>query len=289
MDFNALKERIQNMNKRTVSNKEIWKPKDEHQCRLARNPQTGETFTELFFHGNLSDYPFLCPLKNFGDACEVCEFCKKLSSWTDDRGSQKPESIRKADFETFKRIQATGRLVVAMVERLDPKDMSKISEPRWWSMTAAQATSALKVCESAERLQDLGITADDADRALDVLFDPVKGFDVTVSFKKPGEKGNSKSITLVEVEGKLRPSSLFKTAEECKQYFSTLRPIEECFKRVTSDEASKMLRTFLAGGQPVAQPGDAGVKKYDRPAATKSKEKVVTAGTKSIDEAFEDL
>lgn len=290
MDINALKERIQNMNRRTTTNKEIWKPKDEHQVRLARNPHTGEPFTELFFHGNISDFPFLCPLKNFGDPCEVCEFCKKLSSWTDDRGAQKPEHVRKADFETFKRIQPVGRLIAAMVERLDPKDMSKISEPKWWSMTAAQATAALKVCESVERLQDLGITSDDLDRAIDVIFDPVKGFDLTVSFKKPGEKGNSKSITIVDVEGKLRASALFKTAEECKQYFSTLKPISDCFKRVTSEEASKLLRTFLAGGQAEATAGDAGLKKYDKPAAAvKSKEKAATTGTKSIDEAFEDL
>ena len=71
----------------------FWRPEDGNQdIRIVPTPD-GDPFKEKHFHYNLGNTPgFLCPKRNYGDECPVCEFASQL--WRDgvdnnDDGSKK--------------------------------------------------------------------------------------------------------------------------------------------------------------------------------------------------------
>ena len=57
----------------------FWRPEDgESNIRIVSTPD-GDPFKERFFHYNVGEArSFLCPKRNFGDNCPVCDFANKL-------------------------------------------------------------------------------------------------------------------------------------------------------------------------------------------------------------------
>lgn len=291
MDLSALRDKIANLNRRT-SGPVLWKPKDEHQVRLLPPPKGDEPFQSLFFHNELGDAPpFLCPKANYGEECEVCDFAEVLKNWNLPNGKEKPESERKADWEVFKKIQAKARCFNPMVERA--KDGSVQGDAQWWSMTPDQAKQCLEVCTDGDRLNDVGAAADDAEGALRILFDPKKGFDLNVSYAKPGMKGNTKSFTTITIKGRIRGSELAKSDAEIERILSSIKPLNDMYTRTSQAEISKILKKFIGDAAPAAK-SDAsdGEKKYDSSEEKKPsnmKENAALSGTRSLDDAFADM
>jgi len=286
MDINALRDRLANMNRKTSKGNEVWKPKDEHQVRLLQYPHADDPFLELSFHYEIGDVPpVLCP-KQFGKDCAICEFADALKAWKDPNGEDKPEKTRKQDFELFKKIQAKARVYVPMVERGKEEEGAK-----FWGMTPAQAQQALEVCLDGDRLEALGLDKDDAKNGLRVLFDVDKGYDLAVSFAKPGEKGNLKTFTQITVKGRIKGSPLAKDKATVKKILESVKKIGEVFPEVPSSEVEKIFRKFVGTG--AAEAATEGGKEYTAPAAvakpTNSKENAKVSGTRSIDDAFGDM
>ena len=60
------------------SNDTFWRPEDGDQdIRIVPTPD-GDPFKEMWFHYNLEKGGFLCPKRNYGDDCPVCEFASQL-------------------------------------------------------------------------------------------------------------------------------------------------------------------------------------------------------------------
>lgn len=290
MDLAALKDRIANLNRRNTG-PTLWKPKDEHQVRLLPSPAGSEPFQDLFFHNEIGDAPaFLCPKMNFDEDCEVCDFAETLKNWNLPDGKEKPEAERKADWEVFKKIQAKARCHQPMVER--SKDGTVQGDAQWWSMTPDQAKQCLEVCADGDRLQEVGAASDDAEAALRILFDVKKGYDLAVSYAKPGQKGNTKGFTTITIKGRIKSSELSKNEAEVTRILSSIKPLKDLYSRMTSAEVSKILKKFIGDAAPVAKSDvkdDEAKYKQDEKKPSNTKENAALSGTRSLDDAFGDM
>jgi len=290
MDINALRDRLANLNRKSSKGNDVWKPKDEHQVRLLQYPHSDDPFLELSFHYEIGDAPpVLCP-QQFGKDCPICTFADLLKAWKDPDGNDKPEKTRKQDFELFKKIQSKARVYVPMIERGKEEE-----GPKFWGMTPAQAQQALEVCLDGDRLEALGLEKDDAKNGLRVLFDPDKGYDLAVSFAKPGEKGNTKTFTAITIKGRIKNSALAKDKASVKKILEGVKKIGEVFPEVSTSEVDKIFKKFVGSGASEAV-ADGGTEKYAGPAKTEAapkpsntNENAKVSGTRSIDEAFGDM
>ena len=285
MDINALRDRLANLNRKSSKTGDVWKPKDEHQVRLLQYPHKDEAFLELSFHYDIGDAPpVLCPAQ-FGKECAICAFADVLKAWKDENGQDKPEKVRKQDFEIFKKIQSKARVYVPMVERGKEEEGAK-----FWGMTPAQAQQALEVCMDGDRLEALGLDKDDAKNGLKVLFDVDKGYDLAVSFAKPGEKGNTKTFTQITVKGRIKGSSLAKDKAATKKILDSVKKISEVFPEVTSAEVERIFKKFVGAASPEATTeGGKEYNKEEAPKASNTKENAKVSGARSLDDAFGDM
>ncbi len=296
MNINELRDRLKKLNDRTGKTGDTWKPKDEHTVRLLRAPGAQNPLQEVFFHNDIIDMqPIYCPKMNDGDECKICEFAEKLKQWKNPDGKDKPELERKADFEIFKKIQAKARVFAQMVERGADGEPTT-DKAQWWSMTTAQAGQALETCFDGDRLEALGLTKDDAEGALKILFDPDKGYDLNVSYAKPGEKGNTKTFTQITIKGRIKENALSKNPEKKKKILESLKTLKDSgiIVKSTSEEAEKALKKFIGSGGVEAKADDGKDKeKYEKKSEEKApantKESAKLSGTKSLDEAFGDM
>jgi hypothetical protein len=288
MNINDLKNKLQSLNRRTSKQQDLWKPRDEHDVRLLPAPEGSECFRELGFHYNVGEEGnILCPKVNYGEECEICEFAETLRQWKDDKGRDKPEKVRKEEFEIFKKIQVVNKVFNPVVER--QPDGKPAEEPKWWGLTANQAQQVIKVCTDADRLRECGLDPEDTERAIEAVTSPAKAFDLHVSFKKPGEKGNAKTFTQVDIEPKYKPSALTGNPERDSELVSKIKPLSEVFAKRTPDEVRTALKKFIGGGMKVADPkSDGKEEKYAQP-KTNSKEDAKRPGKRTVDEAFSDL
>lgn len=281
MNINDLKARLQTLNRRAQKPQDLWKPKDEHDVRLLRQPKESEPLPERAFHYNVGDVlSILCPKVNFGDECVICDYADHLRAWKDENGKDKPEKRRKEDFEIFKKIQAVSKVFVPMVERTE----GAVSEPKWWGLTKNQAEQIIEVCTDSFRLESCGIDPNDGEKALDAVFGTTKAFDLHVSFKKPGEKGNAKTFTMVEIKPKGGPKALTGDKKKDAELVSKIKPLDEVFPKVPSSEAEKALRKFIGEGSKEPET-TGGEERY----AKNSGEDAAKAGTRKLEDAFADL
>lgn len=282
MNINELKARLSTLNRKTQKQNDIWKPKDEHDVRLLPAPKGEDPMVERAFHFNIGDAAvILCPKVNFGEECAICDYADFMKSWKDENGADKPEKIRKADFEVFKKVQAVSKVFVRAVERT----AEGISDPKWWGLTQNQATQILNVCTDPEWLQACDIDPADPERALDAVVSTKKAFDLHVSFAKPGEKGNTKTFTQVTIKPKRNPSALTGNAEKDAQVLAKIKPITEVYPKPSTGEVELALKKFIEGGgeaKPEAKPDE---EKY----ATNSKEDAKKVGKRSVEDAFSEL
>ena len=89
IDVKKMREKQNNLkNKNGGGNKNFWKvPDGESVIRVLPSPD-GDPFKEFHFHYKVGkEAGFLCPKKNFGEDCKVCDFVQKL--WKGDEADKK--------------------------------------------------------------------------------------------------------------------------------------------------------------------------------------------------------
>jgi hypothetical protein len=94
MNMEKMRQKLQALNEKGNGGSDYWKPKDGTQTIRILPLEDGDPFVDFYFHYNLGNGGFLCPRKNFGDDCKVCEFGSELYR-TGDR-TQDPATISQA-------------------------------------------------------------------------------------------------------------------------------------------------------------------------------------------------
>lgn len=289
MDVESIKKMLAGMGRKGKGGTtRAWKPKDEHDVRVLPLPDGEEPFKTVSQHKLDQQTVVNCP----GDGCPICEFAEKLRAWKDEDGKDKPEAVRKKEFQTFRQLQAVTRVFLPVVER------SKESEgAKWWSCTENTFAQAMKPCTDSDwnKVHPIGGTA--------VITDTKVGLDLHISFKKPNEKGNTKNITVIDVTERKIMTPLSNDPGEVKRFIESIPDFSTVEQPATIDEARTALMKFVGGASPEAPVGGSG-KEYAKPAEgekpadekpvdEKSEKKGVNAeklvGKKTIDEAFDDF
>lgn len=299
MTIDELRGRLAGLNRRTDKAKDIWKPRDEHDVRLLTYPFGDDPFIELWFHYEIGDASVLCPGKNSGQECAICEFAETLKSWKAEDGQDKAEVDRKADWELFKKIQAKARVFVPMVERTKGPDgkSETLTGPWFWGITPNQATEIIAEALNPDRMEECGVSTDEKDvkNILAIVVNPQKAYDLHVSFAKPGEKGNTKTFPAVTIKASVKAKPLTRDPAQAKEIVGKIKDMKDVYPAVSSEEVEKMLRKWIGTGEKEATPGGgtekyAGTKAADpKKAPANSKEGAANVGKRSVDDAFDDL
>jgi hypothetical protein len=276
MNVDQIRKKLQDLNKKTNKRKDIWKAKDKHTIRLLPYPHGDEPIIELGFHYDVGDnFGLLCPRSNFSKDCVICDYADKLKSWNDEDGAEKPESVRKADFEIFKKVQVKETWLVPMIERGQEGE-----GPKFFKLNKTNCEKVWSLCLDEEMAEIAEV-----EPGLDVLFNVNTAFDLTIEFKQPNNKdgkGNIKSFPVTDLDKKMRPSKLAKTKGEVDAILEKVPNVRDVYPEVPSEEIQKAFEQFINSESAEAKPD--GGKEYKANTAEKP-----NIGGRTIDEVFSDI
>lgn len=276
-----IKAKLQELQNQTKKQRDIWKPKDKHIIRLLPYPHGDkEPFLVLGFHYEIGKQTILCPKFNFGDDCAICDFADKLRSWKGEDGEDKPEALRKQEWELFKKIQVKERYMAPMFERGQEAEGAKFFA---FSKTIYESFLSFLVDDESREMVNAG------DDGFAVLVSERMAFDVKVDFKQANNKdnkGNAKPFGITEVETVKRPSKMHEDKATAKKLMDGVKSVLDIYPRVTSLDVERMFDKWLNSAAPEAdgKTGDTGIEI----APTNSGEKPIENG-RSIEDAFDDL
>lgn len=236
----------------------IWKPKEGDQTIRVLPTEDGDPFKELWFHyqvGKVSD--FLCPKRNFGEACPVCEFAHKLWMEKDN------ESHSMA-----KKLFAKQRFFSPVIVRGEEKQGVKL-----WGYSKKVYEILLKYVLNPEYGD---ITNQDT------------GTDIVLTYgKAPGQEFANTTLQLKRQSSPLCPD---KESGDCKEMLASIPTPSEEFanKRKTPEQVQQILNDYLGGDieseEEIEKTLDA--VDFGAMAGDKGAKKV---GAASIDNAFNEL
>tara|TARA_R100001129_G_scaffold16523_1_gene10809 strand:+ start:605 stop:1378 length:774 start_codon:yes stop_codon:yes gene_type:complete len=230
---------------------DFWKPKDgENNIRIVPTPD-GDPFKEKFFHYNVAQGGFLCPKRNFGDNCPVCNFGNKL--WNE--GTE--ESKRMA-----KQLFAKQRFFSPVLVRGEEDQGVRV----WGYGKLAY-----------EKLLTIVLDPDYGD-----VTDPESGNDLKVMYGKPP----GASFPRTDIRARPRKTVLCDDAvggdERCAELLETVPNLDEIFERKSTEEVQALLDAFLDGDNTDNQ-----VEKFGGTTTTTTT--TTTNETDAVEAAFNDL
>jgi hypothetical protein len=219
IDFEKLKNKLAEL--KNPSSKQfksfIWKTPqkdgEEKSVRLVQYPQGDDPFVELWFHYRIGNKSILCPRKNDGKPCPICELCHSLYESNDEK-----------ELALAKSLLPTQRIYAVMLDRGDPE-----ATPMYWGfgVTVYQKLIELLVNPRTRNMMDVE-----------------NGFDLKVfSHKNPTRKYRETDFS---PEGEDTP--LFAKKEDTQKFLAAIKPLREVFKPMTNSEIKGALDAWLNGG-----------------------------------------
>lgn len=268
MNLDAIRAKLKGLEDGKPKSKR-WKPTDEHTVRvLPLDNEEDLAFIVKWHYSVNGGRQMACP-STWGDDCEFCDLARSLKSWKDEKGRDKPEHVRKMDWEFFKKIDAAVKHYIPIVLR--KKGSDDLEGPFLWELTPKTYQAVLKICANDDRNDG---HADGG--GLRVLTSFEHGVDLVVTLKKKGEKGNTTTYDLTEVEPRLKPSPVIKgDLPAAKALIARIPPQSEIAKPVTSAEASKVFAVWKGSMNDTSESTDSGV---EYSAGSNSAEKVASGG-----------
>lgn len=207
-------ESLNNPGKRGESN--LWKPPqkdgEKRQIRLVAYPFSEDPFVELFFHygiGKDGKGSILCPNKNGGDHCPICEM---------GRGLWQSEDAR--DKEMAKLCLPTQRYYALVTDRGDPNASWK-----YWGFGITVYKKFLETLLNPR---------------LSHMMNNDSGIDCIVSTAMGKKKFRETTVELCNSD-----TPLFKDPEKIKAFMASVKPITEIFKPTTAEDIEKALNDWL--------------------------------------------
>lgn len=191
----------------------FWKPQDgEQTLRIAPDPD-GDPFKEFWFHYGVADEPgFLCPKKNHGDDCPVCDFVSKLYATKDEEDRKMANQLR-----------AKQRFFSPVVVRSEENEGVRL-----WGYSKTVY----------ENLLNLVLNPDYGD-----ITDPENGTDLVINYgKKAGQMFPS-----TDVQPRRRSSALAEDSSKAREWMDTDIPYNSLFVTKTSEEVEEIWRKHREG------------------------------------------
>ena len=214
-----------------------WRPEQGDQTIRILPTADGDPFKEYFFHYNVGKNPgLLCPKKNYGENCPICDFASKL--WRE--GVDNNDDVAKRE---AKNLFARNRYYSPILVRGMESEGVKV----WaYGKTAYQM------------LLGYVLDPDYGD-----ITDPETGTDIVLNYDIPGTPGSFPKTTL---KPRRRPSVLCDDAvADCATLLESIPEIAGLFERKTGVELETLLNAYMAVDQPTQASTDttAGMEKYN--------------------------
>jgi hypothetical protein len=251
IDLKKMRAKLDAMQNKGKKSSSWWKPSDgEQMIRIVPTPD-GDPFKEHWFHYNVGNNAgFMCPKKNFGDDCPVCDFVDSL--W---------KEANKGDEESKKLARDMGakqRFFSPVLVRGEEKEGVRI-----WGYGK----------KAYEMLLQLVLNPDYGD-----ITDPDEGTDLNIRYGKPaGASFPQTDIMPARKVSKICPDI---TSEECKDLLDTLPDFDTLFERQSTADVQKKLDEYFSDDESAEDRSNESVK-YSEAAVSKA--------TSSVEEAFADL
>lgn len=213
-----------------------WRPQQGDQTIRILPTADGDPFKEYFFHYNVGKNPgLLCPKKNHGENCPICDYASKL--WRE--GVDNNDDVAKRE---AKNLFARNRYYSPILVRGMESEGVKV----WaYGKTAYQM------------LLGYVLDPDYGD-----ITDPETGTDIVLNYDIPGTPGSFPKTTL---KPRRRPSVLCDDAvADCATLLESIPEIAALFERKTGIELQTILDAYHEGEPPAQASTDttAGVEKY---------------------------
>jgi len=229
LNFEKLKERLTKAQGKGTGSK-FFKPEEGDQTiRIVPTPD-GDPFKDFWFHYNVGKNPgFLCPQKNYGEDCPICEFATKL--WKEETEDGK---------QMAKRLFVRRRFFAPVLVRGKEKEGILI-----WSYGKTVYETLIKLCLNPEYGD---------------ITDPEQGTDLDMSYGTPAGASYPKTV----LQPKRSVSKLCKgmTKKECEELLKTLPDIEALMERKTTAECEALLNSWLSSDDSEGADSSLGQEKY---------------------------
>ena len=203
---------------------QFWRPQDGDQSIRIVATSDGDPFKDYFFHYNLGKNPgFLCPKKNYGEQCPVCEYASSLYNG----GSEDEQKAAKTLF-------ARQRFFSPVLVRGEEAEGIRV----WGYGKMAY-----------ESLINLVLNPEYGD-----ITDPEEGTDLLLSYGKPA----GAQFPQTKLQPRRRSSPLCQDGpEKCAELMESIPKFDELFEKKTVQQVSELLDNYLSGadeeeGQEVA-------------------------------------
>ena len=195
----------------------FWRPADGNQTVRIVPTEDGDPFKEVFFHYNVTKGGILCPKRNFGDECPICEFASNL--WREGVDNNDEDSKR-----TAKNLFVRQRFFSPVLIRGEETD-----GVRWWGYGKT----------AYESLLNLVLNPDYGD-----ITDTEEGTDLVLNYGKPA----GASFPQTKLQPRRRPSPLADDSERIGELLNSIEDFMGVFERKTPEEVEKILEEFISGG-----------------------------------------
>ena len=231
----------------------FWRPNDGEQSIRIVPTSDGDPFKEKWFHYNLATNPgFLCPKRNFGEECPVCDFASQLWREGVDNNDEESKKLAKSLF-------VRARFFSPVLVRGEEDKGVRI----WGYGKTAY-----------ENLLTLVLNPEYGD-----ITDPEAGTDLTMVYGKPP----GASFPQTKLTPRRRSSELCEdmTSEKCTELLESIPDFDTLFERKTFNDVGAMLDAFVNGGVEDPETVSSETKKYN--------ESNTSEETNAVDAAFAEL
>ena len=216
LDMAKMKAKLQELESggRQKSDNVFWKPQEGDQDIRLVPTEDGDPFKVFHFHYNLGEAArggVLCPKRQFGDNCPVCDFASKL--WQE--GTDDSKRMAKSLF-------VRQRFFSPVIVRGEEEQGVKI-----WGYGKT----------IYETLLGLVLNPDYGD-----ITDVDQGVDFTLTYTLPKTKGAFPQTNLVP---KRKSSALAATKSGIKEFINNVPDINTLFTRKSPAEVKAILESFL--------------------------------------------
>ena len=195
----------------------FWRPNDGNQTIRVVPTEDGDPFKEVYFHYNVTKGGILCPKRNFGDSCPICDFASNLWREGADNNDESSKKLAKSLF-------VRQRFFSPVLVRGEETD-----GVRWWGYGKT----------AYESLLNLVLNPDYGD-----ITDTDEGTDLVLQYGKPA----GAQFPQTKLQPRRRPSPLSEDTDTTTMYLNSIQDIMELFERKTPDEVEKLLEEFISGG-----------------------------------------